>query len=146
MKRAFPIMLLLGAGVWTAQARLGENPDQIEDRYGKPTESLGRVSKAIEESNRYENESYSIRVDFLDGESGFEAYRKLDESRFTHAEIKRLLEANADESKWVKRGEETTHRDWWYRKDGGATACYDHHQHTFTVKSRAYQKALGSGK
>ena len=146
MKRPFALTLIFGALVWTAQARLGENKDQIEDRYGKPTESLGRVSKAIEESNRYENESYSIRVDFLRDESGFEAYRKLDESPFTGAEIKRLLEANADESKWVKRGEETTHRDWWYRKDGGATACYDHQQHSFTVKSSAYQKALTSGK
>ncbi len=146
MKRAWIIVLLISLSSPYAGARLGENKEQVEDRYGKPTEALESPSKAIKDSNRYTTDVYSVRVDFLDGESGFEVYRKLDESKISSAEIKRLLDANADDSKWVKKGEETVHRDWWYRKDGEAVASYDHHQNTLTVKTRDYQRAIESEK
>ena len=83
-------LVLCGA---SAFARIGETEPQIEKRYGKPTPSSSPTK-------RYCYRDLFIIVTFDNGVSGIETYEKHDGTSMSAGEIKQLLEANGDGTKW----------------------------------------------
>ena len=83
-------LVLCGA---TAFGRIGETEAQIEKRYGKP--------KFNSSSTRsYFYKALSIIVAFDNGVSGIETYEKRDGALMSAGEIRQLLNANGDGTKW----------------------------------------------
>ena len=83
-------LVLCGA---SAFARIGETEAQIEKRYGKPTPSSSPTKG-------YFYRDLFIIVTFDNGVSGIETYKKHDGTSMSAGEIKQLLEANGDGTKW----------------------------------------------
>jgi hypothetical protein len=83
-------LVLCGA---SAFARIGETEAQIEKRYGKPTPSSSPTKG-------YFYRDLFIIVTFDNGVSGIETYEKHDGTSMSAGEIKQLLEANGDGTKW----------------------------------------------
>lgn len=86
------LLVLFGS---IAFARLGETEAQIEKRYGRPT-SGSRWTKT------YSYNNFFVIVTFDNGVSGIETFQKRYDSPMASAEIKKLIEANNDGSKWEK--------------------------------------------
>ena len=83
-------LVLCGASVF---ARIGETEAQIEKRYGKPTPSSSSTKG-------YFYKDLFIIVSFDDGVSGIETYEKRDGASMSAGEIRQLLDANGDGTKW----------------------------------------------
>ena len=83
-------LLLCGA---TAFARISETEAQIEKRYGKPTPSFSSTTS-------YFYKALVIIVTFDNGVSGIETYEKRDGASMSAGEIRQLLDANGDGTKW----------------------------------------------
>ena len=83
-------LVLCGA---TAFARIGETEAQIEKRYGKPTPSSSPTKG-------YFYRDLFIIVTFDNGVSGIETYEKRDGALMSAGEIRQLLDANGDGTKW----------------------------------------------
>ena len=77
----------------TAFARIGETEAQIEKRYGKPTPSSYSTRS-------YFYKALFIIVTFDNGVSGIETYEKRDDPSMSAGEIRQLLDANGDGTKW----------------------------------------------
>ena len=77
----------------TAFGRIGETEAQIEKRYGKPTPSSSSTKG-------YFYKDLFIIVSFDDGVSGIETCEKRDGASMSAGEIRRLLDANGDGTKW----------------------------------------------
>jgi hypothetical protein len=83
-------LVLCGA---TAFARIGETEAQIEKRYGKPTPSSSSTKG-------YFYKNLFIIVAFDNGVSGIETYEKRGGASMSAGEIRQLLDANGDGTKW----------------------------------------------
>jgi hypothetical protein len=83
-------LVLCGA---SAFGRIGETEAQIEKRYGKPTPSSSSTKA-------YFHRDLLIIVAFDNGVSGIETYEKRDGTSMSAAEIRQLLDANGDGTKW----------------------------------------------
>lgn len=83
-------LVLCGA---TAFGRIGETEAQIEKRYGKPTPGSSSTRS-------YFYKALFIIVTFDNGVSGIETYEKRDGTSMGAAEIRELLDANGDGTKW----------------------------------------------
>jgi hypothetical protein len=77
----------------SAFARIGETEAQIKKRYGKPTPSSSSTKG-------YFYRDLFIIVDFDNGVSRIETYGKRDGTSMSAAEIRQLLDANGDGTKW----------------------------------------------
>jgi hypothetical protein len=83
-------LVLCGASTF---ARIGETEAQIEKRYGKPTFNSSSTRS-------YFYKTLSIIVAFDNGVSGIETYEKHDGASMSAREIRQLLDANGDGTKW----------------------------------------------
>lgn len=83
-------LVLYGA---TAFGRIGETETQIEKRYGKPTSNSSSTRS-------YFYKALFIIVAFDNGISGIETYEKRDGASMSAGEIRQLLNANGDGTKW----------------------------------------------
>ena len=93
----FSLLLVLLGGV-TAHANLGETEAQIEARYGPAKGSRPGVGCY---SKNYLYRSMFVTVIFIDGRGEFEWFHA--KGRFSAADVKRLLAANArDGSQWYR--------------------------------------------
>jgi hypothetical protein len=80
-------------GCMTAFARIGETEAQIESRYGKSFATV-RLSKI------YFYGEFFVVVSFANGKSGREIYVKRDSTALNETEIRSLLNANSNGTKW----------------------------------------------
>lgn len=92
-------LLMLSA---STEARLGETPDQIEARYGKPKMTDKTADPRLVYS-RYESRGFVIDVGFLDGKSQAEIFKKPPGEQIHDSEVAALLQANSFGHKWVER-------------------------------------------
>jgi len=83
-------LVLCGA---TAFGRIGETETQIGKRYGKPTRNSSST-------RGYFYKALFIIVTFDNGVSGIETYEKRDGTSMSAEEIRQLLDANGDGTKW----------------------------------------------
>jgi hypothetical protein len=118
--------LLLAATVG-AQARLGENAEQLEARFGKPTL---RIAGEPAEGNLpilgFNKQNIEIRVVLKDGISIGEIYRSKDP--LTTQQIDALLQANSQGQQWS-----LADRDRWQRTDGSIA---DYRNNALAIRSK----------
>ena len=77
----------------TAFAHIGETEAQIEKRYGRPASGSGPTKG-------YFHKDFFIIVTFDNDVSGIETYEKRNGTSMSAAEIRQLLDANGDGTKW----------------------------------------------
>jgi len=121
----------------TAQARLGENADQLVARYGQPlseNDQKREGDKIALADVVFQKGGFRIEVTVTDGLSVAEVFSKLNGDPLSINEVRTLLTDNGQGYDWqapqVVKGEK-----WWVRDDN-ATAHLDS-AGTLVIKSRA---------
>ena len=114
-------------------ARIGETVEQLNKRYGKPSET---VREALE-TRRYLFHGFTIVVGLENGVSQCEVYRKEDDSRMTESEILGLLQANSGPSEWIYEAKESARNYIYVSKDKKTRiAIYNLPTHRLMITSK----------
>ncbi len=122
MKSAVIFVLLLTATTPFSIARIGETPDQLEKRYGAPS-NTARDDRPGMTVAIFNHSGITILVSFINGISSAEYYRKEDGSKFSDHEIEVILEANTQNSGW-KQAQSTPGGRKWILADSSVQALY----------------------
>jgi hypothetical protein len=107
----------------TAQARLGENADQLVARYGQPlTEKDQKAdgTKIALADVVFEKGGFRIEVTVTDGISVAEVFQKINGDPISIAESRILLGANAQGYEWA--APQVVNGESWWTRDDNATA------------------------
>lgn len=81
-------------------ARLGETPEEIEARFGKPTERQEKPMGLLGTEMRiYHNKTFVMAVIFWEGKSAAEMVQRQDRKKLTSVEVQKLLGFNGAEWK-----------------------------------------------
>lgn len=111
--------LLCGFLATAGYARVGENEQQVEARYGKPGKDMGTKSNVHQLG--YFSGGFMILVDFVNGISQREGFANPDSSPLSDEAIEQILRMNIPEGqKWL--GETSRGEKEWQRSDGKAVA------------------------
>lgn len=110
--KLFPLILLACSA--SAFGRIGETPNQCQDRYGSSTGQAGQFTM-------YSKGHVTVAVLFIDGISAKEIFNTEAGSQFSGDQISELLTANAEGSTWSK----SLHNDYYTRSDGEARASLE---------------------
>jgi hypothetical protein len=95
----------------TGFARIGEERDQIEARYGKAGKDLGSHGEVHEVG--YVSNGFMILVDYVNGVSQREGFTKPDTTLLTEQNIKDILAMSAAEgTTWVEAAASNGDRSW----------------------------------
>jgi hypothetical protein len=119
----------------TAQARLGETADQLVVRYGQPlkeTDQNGEGVKIPLADVVFQKGGFKIEVTITDGVSVEESFKKINGDGLNLAEIRTLLNANAQGYGWEAPQASGGQKKW--TRDDGAVAALD--QGFLTIKSK----------
>ena len=143
-------LLLCGS----AQARLGESPDEIQKRYGKPQRQGDRLDKdsGLPQSD-YIFKDYSITVVFKEGKCVREWVNKKDYGLITDEEVFKLIKGITGEADMKNRGRNSWEGKGWEAIGGGmvvvtATAYQDQvkiHQIAEAKRKEAEAKRKAEG-
>lgn len=135
-----------------ALARLGETPQQIEARYGKPLETAKPDSPATN-AEVYAKNGFRIEVGFYEGKSYYEQFRRIDPQ-----EPNSLLEITETEREWLLNANDAPYKGRWssavsplqngasqeeatYKHiDGWLVATY--RKRVFTIRSLRFEKQM----
>jgi hypothetical protein len=123
MRTEFLTLLFIVGVTATAQARLGETPDQLVARYGQPlTEADQKAdgSKVAMANVVFQKGGFEIDVSVNDGLSVQETFKKLNGQPLTIAEVRVLLNANGQGFGWEAPAALPQGKVW--KRDDGATA------------------------
>jgi len=107
----------------TAQARLGETPDQLVARYGQPLsekDQKGEGDKIALADVVFEKGGFQVSVTVVDGLSVAESFKKLNGQPITTLEVRTLLTANGQGHEWDAPVESKGGKLW--TRDDSATA------------------------
>jgi hypothetical protein len=113
--------------VWLALAgsgfgRIGEDPKQIEARYGQAGKDLGERGNIHEVG--YMSGGFLILVSYVNGVSQREGFTKPDTSPLSAEAIQQILAMSAAEgTTWVEKPGEGADKSW-SRSDGKAVAIF----------------------
>src|ERR1700722_19229010 len=103
MRSAFLSLVFVMAVTATAQARLGETPDQLVARYGQPLSEADQKAEGIKVASAaivFQKGGFEIDVTVTEGISVQEIFKKLNGQPITLGEAKVLLSANAQGYGW----------------------------------------------
>ena len=123
MKTEFLTLLFIAGVTATAQARLGETPDQLVARYGQPLTEVDQKAEGTKVALAnvvFQKGGFEIDVSLSDGLSVQESFKKINGQPMTVAEVKTLLAANSQGYGWEAPDEKPQGRVW--KRDDGATA------------------------
>ena len=87
----------------SAQARLGETPDQLVARYGQPLNEADQKADGAKiplANVTFQKGGYQIDVTITNGVSSQEIFKKLNNESMTVSEARILLTANAQGREW----------------------------------------------
>lgn len=137
MKLALLTFFFIIGATATAQARLGETPDQLAARYGQPLkedDQKGENGKIPLANVVFQKGGFEIDVTVSDGVSVAESFKKLNGDALTLGEVQTLLTANSQGFGWdaprIVQGEKM-----WMRDDS-ATAKLAQDGSLLTITSR----------
>ncbi len=136
MRTVFLALLFVGTLAGTAQARLGENPDQLVQRYGQPLsekDQKGEGDKIALADVVFQKGGIQINVTVVDGFSVAETFRKLNGQALTVNEVQILLSANSEGHEW--EAPQVTDQGKFWARDDSATAHLDA-DGSLSIKSR----------
>ena len=121
MRTHAAIFLLVLAGAATAHAFLGDDFQTVAAHYGKPLRSLTRADGS--QPMIYDCEGFRITVDFEDGRSVSEAFRRMDTlTPFSEETLRAFLNVHAGGQRWRETEHISGQRGW---QRPGALALYD---------------------
>jgi hypothetical protein len=131
----------------TAQARLGENADQLVARYGDPLKETDQKSEGIKVASAdviFQKGGFQVSVTMVDGLSAAESFKKINGAAMTLGEVQVLLNANAQGHGWeapvVVKGEKV-----WVRDDA-ATAKLSQDGVSLLIKTKELISAQDAAK
>ena len=142
MKIALAGLLLTFTLSTQAWARLGETADQIVDRYGQPLSQLDQKAQGRDIAMTrltFQKNGFEILVSLVDGVSDQEAFRKMNGDPLTLAEIRTLLNINAQGSSWEQPMNSDGEKVW--TRDDGTTAEVNGSLITITSKDMLDKEA-----
>lgn len=137
MRIAILTLVLIVSLTATAQARLGETPDQLVARYGQPlseTDQKADGDKVATSEAIFQKGGYQIDVTLVNGVSVAESYKKLNGDVMSVGEVRTLLTANAQEHGWEAPRLVQGEKRW--SRDDSATAKLAQDGSLLTIKSR----------
>lgn len=108
----------------TAQARLGETPDQLVARYGQPLQENDQKAEGDKVAASYvgfQKGGFYINVTISDGISVKERFSKVNHEALTLSETRTLLDANSQGHEW-EAPETNGNQKKWIRDDGAVAA------------------------
>jgi hypothetical protein len=106
----------------TGFARIGEDPKQIEARYGQAGKDLGEHGDVHEVG--YMSGGFLILVSYVSGISQREGFTNPDHAPLTPEAVQQILAMSAaDGTKWVEKAGEGGDKTW-ARSDGKAVAIF----------------------
>ncbi|HTJ79719.1 MAG TPA: hypothetical protein VL357_12050 [Rariglobus sp.] len=123
------LILLLGLIPLYAHARLGETPDQLQQRFGSPVmvykDMIIAQGKMIELCPIYsfKQDDWNITCHIIDGRSSKESYSK--KGDWTDDQIQLVLSSNTQGAKWTETSNpalKKLKREW--KREDGATAVW----------------------
>lgn len=120
----------------TAQARLGENPDQLVARYGQPlseNDQKAEGAKVAASDVIFQKGGFEIHVTVSNGISVAESFKKINGEPLTIGEIRTLLTANAEGHGW--EAPQTVQGEKLWSRDDAATARLGQ-DGSLTIKSK----------
>ena len=137
MRTAFLSLLFVLAVTATAQARLGETPDQLVARYGQPLSEADQKAEGIKVALAavvFQKNGIEIDVTVTDGVSVQELFKKINGQPMTLAEVRTLLNANSQGLEW-EAPQQTQDGGKLWKRDDNATA-FAGSDGALTIKSR----------
>jgi hypothetical protein len=147
MRIAFLTIVFIVGVTATAQARLGENADQLVARYGDPlkeTDQKSEGTKVASADVNFQKGGFQVTVTMVNGISAAESFKKISGAGMTLGEVRTLLTANAQGHGWeapvVVSGEKI-----WLRDDS-ATAKLSADGVSFLIKSKELISAQAAAK
>jgi hypothetical protein len=120
----------------SAQARLGESPDQLVVRYGQPlseNDQKGEGDKIALADVVFQKGGFQVNVTVVDGLSVAEMFKKLNGQPMTISEVRTLLGANAQGHEW-EAPESAPGGKMWTRDDSATALLAD--DGSLLIKSR----------
>lgn len=96
--KTFTMLLMLHCLTISAEARLGDTPAKVAERYGKSTEIYQDVKGRI--SHIHHSDGWIIMVQYIGGTSQSEIYTKENDAALTESELQAKLSANTSGDKW----------------------------------------------
>ena len=136
MRKALLALVLVVTVSTTAQARLGETPDQLVARYGTPLSEKDQKAEGDKISLAdviFQKGGFQIEVTVTDGISVCETFKKLNGEPVTLAEVRILLTANGQGFEWDEPHGNGVARAW--TRDDGASATLGQ-DGSVTIKSK----------
>jgi hypothetical protein len=137
MKFALLAGLVTVAAMGTAQARLGETPDQLVARYGQPLmedDQKAEGGKVATSKVTFQKGGFEINVTVADGISEEESFKKLNGDAFNLDEVRYLLTANTQGHGWEAPQKIEGIKVWIL--DDAAAASINEDGTVFTIKSK----------
>ena len=116
------LLFLISIVASPAFARLGDTPQQCQERYGAPRQTQAPLTY-------YQKSGFVIMASFYDGKVDCIGFRKVEENiikksiAISDNEIEQLLKVNAGPATWKKRDVISMNREW-KTEDGGLSAIY----------------------
>jgi hypothetical protein len=136
MRNALLALSLFITVTTTAQARLGETPDQLVARYGTALSEKDQKAEGDKVSLAdviFQKGGYQIEVIVTDGISSSETFKKVNSDPVTLAEVRILLNANSQGFEWDEPHGNGVAKSW--TRDDGATATLGQ-DGSVTIKSK----------
>ena len=137
MRIYFLTLLFIVSVTATAQARLGENADQLVARYGPPIsekDQKGEGDKIPLADVIFQKGGFEIDVTISDGISVLESFKKINGNALTIGEVRILLTDNSQGHGW--EAPQMVHGEKWWTRDDSATAKLDQDGSAITIRSR----------
>ena len=116
------LLFLISIVASPAFARLGDTPQQCQERYGAPLQTQAPWTY-------YQKSGFIIMVSFYEGKVDCIGYRKAEVNilkksiAISDNEIEQLLKVNSGPATWKKRDVISMDREW-QTEDGGLSAVY----------------------
>ena len=131
----------------TAQARLGENADQLVARYGQPLKESDQKNEGVKVASAdvvFQKGGFFVNVTLVDGISVSENFWKLSGEPLSLADVRTLLAANAQGHGW--EAPVVVHSEKVWLRDDSATARLDAAGTTLLIKSKELITAQAEAK
>ena len=135
-------LFLIAIAASQAFARIGESPEQCQQRYGAPFESHP-------DSAGYHKSGFIIGVSFYEGKVVRILYRKVAEispgtgGNISDNDIEQFLKLNAGKSTWNKP-QVSSIDNVWHSVDGSLYAVYRKSDNSLTIATKGYYERLNA--
>jgi hypothetical protein len=128
----------------TARARLGENADELTQRYGQPLTAIDRKGggdRVALTDVIFQKGGFQINVSLADGISVAESFKKISGEILTIGEVRTLLNDNSQGYGW-EAPQAIDEQKKWARDDGAVATLTGSRILTLTSKDLLVEKAV----